>query len=79
MEIDFTGLHKAMDELAEGIKKVFQHIFNKSKNLIEDIVEVLKKIKYKEKVKYKPVLKIKPNKLYYKDKSLRNYYCRNNC
>lgn len=90
MESDFRYLDDAMgrlgevlvkvrDEIIEIFKETFINGFNSIRKILEDAAEILKKIKFKEKTKYKPVLKITPSKLYYKDKRLKNHYCRNNC
>lgn len=79
MKTDFIELKKAIDGLVEAFKKMFPSMFNRPRDLINNMIERLKIIIYKEKFKFKPVLKIESTGLYYRDNSLENYYCRNNC
>ena len=67
------------EDIFRDLAGAFKEIFNCIENLVLNVFDVLREVKYEEKVKFKPILEIRPNKINYPNKRLLNYYCRNNC
>ena len=69
---DFIIFNSVCKSVWEEITRIFKELVD----YINKIMESIKNIKIN---KFKPVLKIYPNKTYFRDKRMINYYCRDNC
>ena len=73
--IAFNITYEQLNLLSKELSKIFSEMIDWIDKINKDIAVYYYKMG--KKVRYKPVAKIYPNKTYYEDKRIANYYCRN--